>query len=93
MTIDTSGKWWKGSSPQDLEEYLRTLSSESYPISEFRLVQCECGSERFLLEASSEEEVARRTCAACGKAHFICDSGEYWSEARPKKYKCVTCKS
>jgi len=93
MTIDTSEKWWKGSAPQDLEEYLRALSSDSYPINEFRLARCTCGSERFLLEADSDESVARRTCAECGKAHFICDSGEFWEDAHPREYKCVTCKS
>ncbi len=93
MTIDTSGKWWKGSAPEDLEEYLHAFSGQSYPIHEFRLVKCECGCDHFILEADGEESVARRTCASCGKVHYICDSEEFWEEASPKKYKCVTCRS
>ena len=27
MTIDTSGKWWKGSAPEDVGEYLQALSA------------------------------------------------------------------
>ena len=93
MTIDTSGKWWKGSDPHDIEEYLQALSSGSYSINEFRLARCKCGSERFLLESDSDESVARRTCSECGKVHFVCDSGEFWEDADPQKYTCVTCKS
>ena len=93
MAIDTSGKWWKGSSPEDLNEYLRAFSSDSYRIHEFRLTKCECGRERFLLEADADESVARRTCSSCGKAHFVCDSGEFWQDAHPRKYSCVTCRS
>ena len=91
MAIDTSGKWWVGSSPQDLEEYLRAYSEDSYPATVFRLARCHCRSEIFSLEADDDEGVARRTCTACNSAHFICDSGEYWKDARPKRYKCVEC--
>ena len=94
MSIDTSGKWWKGSSPDDLEEYLRALSEEGYPIDDFRLSQCPCGSNRFLLEVNVEEGLARRVCERCGTKHFICDSEENWSpNVQMRKFKCVTCKS
>ena len=94
MAIDESGKWWKGSAPSDLHEYLQAFTAESYEISEFRLARCDCGSEQFLLEVEDNEGVARRTCAGCKKPHFICDSEENWTEGlQTRKYKCVTCRS
>ena len=91
MAIDTSGKWWVGSSPQDLEEYLRAYSEGSYPTKLFRLAICACGSDVFSLEADDDEGVARRTCAKCGTAHFICESGEFWKDAKPDRFQCVEC--
>lgn len=94
MTIDTSGKWWKGSEAEDLEEYLHALSAQSYPTTEFRLSKCGCDSVQFILEYAPAEGVARRICVVCFKNHFICGSEEYWSQdLKPKKYKCITCKS
>lgn len=91
MAIDTSGKWWVGSSPLDLEEYLRAYSKDSYPATLFRLARCQCGSEIFSLETDDDEGVARRTCVKCGSVHFICDSENYWKEARPESFECVEC--
>ena len=92
MAIDKSGKFWIGSNPQDLREYLLAFSEEGYPIGDFRLATCECGSSEFRVAADPNEGAARRTCAKCKKVRFICDSGEYWEEAEPEKWKCL-CKS
>jgi hypothetical protein len=91
VAIDTSGKWWIGSSPQDIEEYLRAYSEDSYLATVFHLARCQCGSEVFSLEADDDEGVARHTCVTCSSAHYICDSGEYWKEACPERFKCVEC--
>ena len=91
VAIDTSGAWWVGSSPGDIEEYLRAYSANGYPTTLFRLAVCGCGSETFRLEADDDEGVARRTCVKCGEAHFICDSGEYWGDATPETFTCVEC--
>jgi hypothetical protein len=94
MTIDTSGKWWVGDSPEDLDEYLQAYTSDSYQSKVFRLARCACGSEVFELEADDEEGVARRTCVACRRVHYICESDEYLEDARPKKWRCVVgCRS
>ena len=91
MTIDDSGKkWWTGSDPLDIGDYLSALSAESYAISEFRLALCTCGSNRFFLKWLPDG--AQRTCADCGSANFIGDSEENW-EGKPKTYKCVGCRS
>lgn len=92
--IDTSGKWWKGSSAEDLQEYLQALSVSSYPISEFRLSQCSCGGVRFVLRVEQDEGIAKRVCEGCSAEHLICDSAEHSQQGqRLKPFKCVTCKS
>ena len=93
MAIDDSGQWWIGSAPTDIEPYLKAYASESYEVHAFRLARCGCGGEKFRLLADDEEGVAQRTCIECDSSHFICDSAEYWSEARPEKFVCVECKN
>ena len=93
MTIDTTGKWWVGTAPEDIEEYLDAYSSDGYKTHAFRLARCSCGSDQFSLEADDNEGAARRTCVACGLEHFICDSQEYWSEAEPESWQCTECQS
>jgi hypothetical protein len=92
MTIDKSGKWWKGSAPQDIAPYLTELYAGSYPIHEHHLSVCDCGSEVFFLHWIPDEGAVRRTCTKCGKKYFVCDSEESW-EGRPRKFKCIECKS
>ena len=91
MTIDTSGKWWVGSDPEDIREYLDAFTEESYPMNEFRLARCNCGGLVFRLEADTFEGSARRHCLSCGKGHFICDSEDCWDESDPEKWQCVEC--
>jgi hypothetical protein len=93
MAIDKSGKWWIGSKPEEIAEYLDALSEDSYKIHEFRLAHCDCGSLEFRLDASNHDGVARRICAHCKKEHFICDSKKFWDEAEPELWKCVECES
>jgi hypothetical protein len=94
MTIDTSGQWWTGTTPEDLREYLRVLSGDSYPVGEFRLSQCTCGGKVFHLHVEQGEGVARRTCVECGHKHWIADSSENYEKGmRLKKFRCITCKS
>ena len=93
MTIDKSGKWWTGSEPDDLHEYLTALTASAHKIDEFRLSNCECGSLVFALDVDQDEGVARRKCEQCKREHFLCDSAEYYEGQRLKRYRCVTCKS
>ena len=93
MTIDDSGKkWWTGSEPSDIGEYLSALSAESYAIDEFRLAHCSCGCNRFSLKWLSADGAVQRICADCSTPHFICDSEENW-EGKSRTYKCVGCHS
>lgn len=91
MAIDSSGKWWIGSQPTDLHKYLKAYSEDTYPVHRFRLATCECGSVEFRVESDDNEGTARRTCAKCRLKQFICDSGEFWEDAEPQKWKCVEC--
>lgn len=92
MAIDRSGKWWKGNSPEDIFVYLDQLFADSYPIHEHRLAVCPCGSEVFSLCWIPDEGAVKRICGQCGTKHFVCDSEENW-DGRPKKFKCIECKS
>ena len=93
MAIDTTGKWWIGSEPTDIQGFLEAYTEEEYPATEFRLAKCSCGSIDFNLEADDAEGCAKRTCTKCGAEDFICDSEEYYEDADPEKWKCVECKS
>lgn len=88
MTIDTSGKWWVGSAPEDIEQYLIAYTADAYPVHEFRLANCACGCADFVLEADDDEGVARRRCAACEREHLICDSAERWEDGAPEQWSC-----
>jgi hypothetical protein len=91
VTIDTSGKWWKGSGPDDLDEYLRLIAPQEigYPLHAFRSSRCACGSQEFRLCADLDEGGAERTCTGCGIAHLMCDSADVWDEAEPRRWRCV----
>jgi hypothetical protein len=93
MSIDKSGKWWIGTSVDDLREYLEAYSADNYCIHEFRTAKCKCGGETFELLADDDEGCAKRTCTSCAIGKFICDSEEYWSDATPEQWKCIECGS
>jgi len=88
VTIDTSGKWWKGSEYADIETYLRELQPGGYAVDRVIQAKCECGCITFGLEVDQDEELARTTCAACKKQAFVTDSEEHWAEASPRKMQC-----
>jgi hypothetical protein len=97
MAIDDSGRWWVGSEPADIQEFLEafTESEGGYRCSAFRLVRCPCGSEQFMLQRAAE--VTRRTCAACDANKLICREAEDWEEAEAEEgtegYSCIECGS
>ncbi len=74
MSIKNSGKWWVGTSSEDIKEYLEAYSADGYKSSEFRSAKCPCGGDTFCLFADDDEGCAKRTCTSCGAGHYICDS-------------------
>lgn len=85
MTIDKSGKWWKGENFDDLAEYIKLLTAEGYPAEQVIHCVCICGNTTFRLVSGGES--AQRICAKCGEAALICDS-PYWEDAEPEKVRC-----
>ena len=89
MTIDKSGKWWRGTTADDLDAFLSDYTtSASYAANRFEHPRCTCGEDRFALEVDDEQGCARRTCAACGEQHFMLDSDEYSSDASLEECAC-----
>lgn len=91
MTIDTSGQWWKGTDPTDIQVYLEVFTEDEEPTEQYRQATCQCGSDVFRLEADRRHGVAKRICTQCSAVHFICDSEELWGKADPKPYECIAC--
>lgn len=91
MAIDKSGELWVGSDAADIAEYLREAQAQGYVPDEIRVCKCGCGSTEFKLEADAEEGCAQRSCIACGAAHLICDSAEYWDDSEPAPVACAAC--
>jgi hypothetical protein len=91
MTIDTSGEYSTGTEPEDIREYLEAYMAEGYPLSHFRLAQCQCGCAGFVLELDDREGVARRTCTDCGARHYVCDSEEFLEDADFVQQDCPVC--
>ncbi len=91
--LDKSGQWWKGATPGSIREYLDRYMADSYPMHEFRLARCDCGSDRFRLDADDCEGVARRTCTDCAESRFICGSEQYAEEAELEHWMCADCES
>jgi hypothetical protein len=92
MTIDKSGKWWRGSEFGDVVQYLREYTADGYPVRSVVQCVCECRGTAFKLEGDRDEGCARRTCVACERQAFIGDSAEFWDEAKPKLCRCPACK-
>jgi hypothetical protein len=88
IMIDRSSKYWTGTEAADLDEYLRALTAESYPADRIVHARCACGHSLFGIEVDTDEGCARRTCTKCRRAHFVCDSGEYWDDAEPETIVC-----
>jgi hypothetical protein len=92
MSINTSGTWWTSPDPEDIGELLEATSIDHCdPIDEFALSRCNCGSIEFQLETDGYEGFAKRTCSACGKGHYICNSEEVLNSVTPEIWTCVKC--
>ena len=88
MTIDKSGRWWRGTEPSDLDAYLVAYTADGYPVSRVIHAVCACGERAFAVEVDDEDGCARRTCQACGAAHPMLDSADYLDEAELGEAAC-----
>jgi hypothetical protein len=82
MAIDRSGKWWKGSGPADLDEYLAVHTEDAYPVATTVHASCQdCGGGEFKVRVDRNESCAERICTACGRRVLMLDSREYVADA------------
>jgi hypothetical protein len=88
MSIETSGKWWKGSEFADIADYLKALKPGGYDVDDVQQSVCQCGSTHFRILVDRDDELSQRECADCGTKLCIADSEEFWNEASPKKIRC-----
>lgn len=89
MAIDKSGRWWCGSEPSDLDEYIGEYSADSYPAT--RIVHASCekdGGIEFRVRVDDEEGFIERKCSTCGTAVAMLDSAEYADDASPRSVTC-----
>ncbi|HEV3447595.1 MAG TPA: hypothetical protein VG099_23365 [Gemmataceae bacterium] len=92
MAIDKSGKWWKGATEADALEYLNALELGGYPVDEVFPQSCECGSTKFRVYRSDEDELSYLVCSGCRSKTFITDSQEHDDGQDYELTKCP-CKS
>lgn len=88
MAIDKSGEFWIGTAASDLDEYLRELSTNGYPIDRIVHAVCSCNANHFRLDVMQDEGCARRACVRCQSSHFICDSDEFWNDLDSEPVIC-----
>lgn len=89
VAIDTSGRWWRGSSASDIVEYLGAYTADGYPVTQFVLARCsECGGDVFSLRVDAGEGCAERTCVWCGRSALMLDSAETLEGAHLARLRC-----
>jgi len=89
--IDTSGKWWTGDCPDDIDEYLKTYSGDN--ALDIKPVKCNnCGSNSLYVRLDRNEEIIQVVCPECKSKKFLLDCEEMSDEAKPKAYGCPICK-
>lgn len=81
MAIDTSGRWWTGDAPVDLDAYLSSYTAKGYPVTEVVHARCECGGDEFRVRVDDESGCAERRCVGCGRVVLMLDSAETVEEA------------
>lgn len=89
MAIDTSGDYWKGTDPSDIDEYLADYTREQYPADRCVHAKCACGADSFQLEVDPDESTAKRVCASCAAEALMLDAAEYWEDSAPAVVECA----
>ena len=89
MTIDKSGKFWKGTDAADLDEFVPAFAAGGYAIERVVHSRCaDCDGRTFALRVDDEEGYSDRRCAACGRVFHMLDSAEYIDDASPEECAC-----
>lgn len=89
MSIDKSGKWWRGSDASDIDEYLFAYTADGHPVTRVVHARCsECGGGTFSLRVDADEGCAERSCVACGVKVLMLDSADALEDADMTKLRC-----
>lgn len=94
MTLKKKGKFWYGTTQEDLRTEMRRYSVDNvYEATRYAASACACGGKTFTLDTDEDAGVALRTCTACGNEHYMGDSASYADEAEPARHPaCATVK-
>jgi hypothetical protein len=89
MTIDKSGKFWKGTDAADLDEFVPAFAAGGYAVERMVHSRCaDCGGTTFALRMDDEEWYADRRCVACSRVVHMLDRAEYVDDAHPEECAC-----
>jgi hypothetical protein len=89
MTIDKSGKFWKGTGAADIDEFVAAFTADGYPVERMVHSRCaDCSGTTFALRVDDEEGYADRRCISCGRVFHMLDSAEYIDDASPEECAC-----
>lgn len=90
MSLSKRGKYWYGTTSQDLEpEIIRYSKANKYQAVVFAQSVCACGNKVFKLESDETEGVAKRICSHCGQESLMGDSAEFVDSANLEGHICV----
>jgi len=92
MAIDKSGKWWKGTTKEDMLEYLNALAPGGYPVDQVIPQTCDCGCTTFEVYRSVDDELSYLVCSQCRSKTYVTDSEEHDEGFEYELTKCP-CKS
>ena len=90
MTISKSESGWFGTSPNDIDEYLRAFAAGGYPVQ--AVAHSACAACRvdagFTVSLDDDQGAAVRTCLACNTVQPMLDSGEFLADAELEDAAC-----
>lgn len=90
VTVDKSGRYWRGEDLADLAEYLRAFQAGGYRVVDVVESVCTgCAGRAFRVLADDAEGCAQRICVACAASVYIADSTEHADDADLRPCECL----
>jgi DNA-directed RNA polymerase subunit RPC12/RpoP len=90
MVLRMDGEWHVGGEAVDLDEFLREIGADGYPVHEVRHAVCgQCGGQVFGIVGDPAGGTMQRECRGCGSKHFMLGSRDFWSDVDTQISVCV----
>lgn len=89
MALRKKGKYWYGTTLDDIRQQVEQYSESGYRARRFRESVCECGNRIFRLRTDEVEGAGERTCTTCGDRHLMGDSAEFAASANLERHECI----